>query len=47
MLNYRISFMRLAVDSRVATAKAALAEVELAAQVLNLDSEEIAETRAE
>lgn len=47
VLNYRVSFMRLAVDSGVATAKAALAEVELAAQVAFLESEEMAETRAE
>ena len=47
VLNYRVSFCRLAVDSGVSAARAALSEVELAAQVFNLEAEEMAETRAE
>lgn len=47
VMGYRASFMRMAVDSGVASARAALAEVELAAQVAGLESEKMAETRIE
>ena len=47
VLQYRVSFCRLAVDSGVSAARAALAEVELAAQVFNLEAREMAEARSE
>ena len=47
VVGYRASFMRMAVDSGVSSARAALAEVELAAQVAGLESEKMAETRIE
>ena len=45
VMDYRVTFMRLACDSGVATAKAALSMVELTAQVADLASEEMARTR--
>ena len=47
VMDYRVTFMRLACDSGVATAKAALSMVELTAQVSDLAAEEMARTRAE
>lgn len=43
--DYRVSFMRMTVDSGVATAKANLEKVEIAAQVSNYEVEEMAETQ--
>ena len=45
VMDYRVTFMRLACDSGVSTAKAALEVVELTAQVADLASEEMTRTR--
>lgn len=47
VLDYRVTFMRLACDSGVSMAKAALTMVELTAQVSDLAAEEMGRTRAE